>query len=124
MVHGEIDSVAIRENRVQDVPFERDVMHQLRLYVEMRHEVLRPVSNINSVMAIRAVRCRSSRAIATGSETDTVESTKIRVIHTNREIRVFYCYVADPALGHVFQRERVVARFFEVARIGRPRKLY
>ena len=52
MIHIQVDTVTIREHRMEGVPLDTDVVNKLSLNTEVRHEVLGSMTYVDAVMPI------------------------------------------------------------------------
>jgi len=58
MVHVEVLTTAVRENCMQRIPLDADVVHQHGLDIEVTHKVLGPMTYVDSMMAIASTCVR------------------------------------------------------------------
>jgi len=59
MVHVEVKSTAVRENSVERIPLDTDVVYKFCFHIEMRHKIFSTVADIDSVMTIKVSSFRA-----------------------------------------------------------------
>ena len=76
VIHVEVDSATVGKDSVQRVPLDADVVHKLRLHIEIRYQIFGSVTNVDSVMTVGAsglgayvtARARRERHVANRAE--------------------------------------------------------
>src|SRR5256885_9303373 len=123
MIHVEVYAAAVRKDRVQGVPLDADVVNKFRLHIEIRDQVFRSMTDVNSVMSVSAAGFVAYRSARTRRKRDLAHRAKVRRSQIDSKVGVLHLNVGNPGLRHVLKKDGVVTLLFKVARIRRPGKV-
>src|SRR5207237_9276379 len=104
----------------QGVPLDGDVVHEPRPHVEAGDEVLRPVADVDAVVAVHAAGLRACAPVGARGQRHAGHGAEVRGVEVYAEVAVPDLDVSDPALRNVLHEEAVVPLLPEVTGVGRP----
>ena len=99
---------------MQCIPLDTDVVHKFRLHIEIGNEILRPVTDINSVMSIRAVRVGPHRPAGTRGQPHIAHGAEIRGIQVDGKVTILDFNIINPTLRDIMKKESVVSPLLKV----------